>query len=144
MAITQAICTSFKKEVLEGLHNFLLSGGDTFRLALYTSSATLDATTTAYTSTNEVASGGGYTTNGNVITRIDPSSSGTTGFVDITDEAWASATFTTRGALLYNDTASGNPAVCVLDFGSDKSPSNQTFTVVFPAADATNAIIRFA
>lgn len=137
------MCTSFKKELLEAVHNFKNSGGDTFKIALYTNSASFDATTTAYTASNEVT-GTGYTAGGNTLTRVDPTSSGTTAFTDFADTTWASSTITARGALIYNDTAAGNPAVVVLDFGSDKTSTNGDFTVVFPAADASNAIIRIA
>ena len=143
MAITQAMCTSFKKELLEAKHNFLLSGGNTFKIALYTSSATLSAATTAYSATNEV-SGTNYTAAGNTLTRVDPSSSGTTGFTDFADTTWSSSTITARGAVIYNDTASGDPSVLVLNFGSDKASSSGDFTIAFPAADASNAIIRIA
>jgi|TARA_R100001224_G_scaffold59055_1_gene34961 hypothetical protein len=143
MAITQAMCTSFKKELLEAKHNFLLSGGSTFNIALYTSSATLSAATTAYTTSNEV-SGTNYSAKGGELTRIDPSTSGTTALTDFADETFSSSTITARGALIFNDSASGDPAVCVLDFGADKSSSSGDFTVVFPAADASNAIIRIA
>ena len=143
MAITQAMCTSFKKELLEAKHNFLLSGGSDFKIALYTSSATMSASTTAYSATNEI-SGTNYTAEGESLTRIDPSSSGTTGFTDFADESWTTATFTARGALIYNETTSGDPAVIVLDFGADKTATAGTFTIAFPAADASNAIIRIA
>ena len=143
MAITQAMCTSFKKELLEAKHNFLLSGGNDFKIALYTSSATMSASTTAYSATNEI-SGTNYTAEGESLTRIDPSSSGTTGFTDFADESWTTATFTARGALIYNETASGDPAVIVLDFGADKTATAGTFTIAFPAADSSNAIIRIA
>ena len=143
MAITQAMCTSFKKELLEAKHNFLLSGGSTLNIALYTSSATLSAATTAYTTSNEV-SGTNYSAKGGELTRIDPSTSGTTALTDFADETFSSSTITARGALIFNDSASGDPAVCVLDFGADKSSSSGDFTVVFPAADASNAIIRIA
>ena len=143
MAITQAMCTSFKKELLEAKHNFLLSGGSTFNIALYTSSATLSAATTAYTTSNEV-SGTNYSAKGGELTRIDPATSGTTALTDFADETFSSSTITARGALIFNDSASGDPAVCVLDFGADKSSSSGDFTVVFPAADASNAIIRIA
>ena len=143
MAITQAMCTSFKKELLEAKNNFLLSGGSTFNIALYTSSATLSAATTAYTTSNEV-SGTNYSAKGGELTRIDPSTSGTTALTDFADETFSSSTITARGALIFNDSASGDPAVCVLDFGADKSSSSGDFTVVFPAADASNAIIRIA
>ena len=143
MAITQAMCTSFKKELLEAKHNFLLSGGSTFNIALYTSSATLSAATTAYTTSNEV-SGTNYSAKGGELTRIDPSTSGTTALTDFADETFSSSTITARGALIFNDSASGDPAVCGFDFGADKSSSSGDFTVVFPAADASNAIIRIA
>jgi len=143
MAISQAMCTSFKKELLEAKHNFLLSGGSTFNIALYTSSASLDASTTAYTTSNEV-SGTNYTAKGGELTRIDPSTSGTTALTDFSDETFGSSTITARGALIFNDSASGDPSVCVLDFGADKSSSSGDFTVVFPTADASNAIIRIA
>lgn len=143
MAITQAMCTSFKKELMEAKHNFLASGGNTFRAALYTSSATMSATTTAYSTTNEV-SGTGYTAKGNSLTNVNPTSSSTTAFTDFSDTTWSSATLTARGALIYNDSASGDPAVAVLDFGGDKTSTNGDFTIQFPAADASNAIIRIA
>jgi hypothetical protein len=137
------MCTSFKKELLEAVHNFKNSGGSTFKIALYTNSASFDASTTAYTATNEV-SGTGYSAGGNTLTRVDPTSSGTTAFTDFADTTWSSSTITARGAMIYNDSASGNPAVVILDFGSDKTSTNGDFTVVFPTADASNAIIRIA
>jgi hypothetical protein len=137
------MCTSFKKELMEAKHNFLLSGGDTFKIALYTSSATLSAATTAYSATNEV-SGTNYSAAGNTLTRIDPTSSGTTAFTDFADTTWASSTITARGAVIYNDTASGDPSVIVLNFGADKSSSAGDFTITFPTADASDAIIRIA
>ena len=137
------MCTSFKKELLEAVHNFKNSGGDTFKIALYTNSASFDATTTAYTTSNEVT-GTNYTAGGNTLTRVDPTSSGTTAFTDFADTTWSSSSITARGAMIYNDTAAGNPAVVILDFGSDKTSTNGDFTVVFPAADASNAIIRIA
>tara|TARA_E500000178_G_C16983795_1_gene737152 strand:- start:300 stop:731 length:432 start_codon:yes stop_codon:yes gene_type:complete len=143
MAITQAMCTSFKQELLEGKHNFLNSGGSDFKLALYTSSATLDASTTAYTATNEV-SGTGYTAKGASLTRVNPSASGTTAFTDFADLSFTTATITARGALIYNEDTTGDTSVCVLDFGSDKTSTAGTFTIQFPTADATNAIIRIA
>lgn len=143
MAITQAMCTSFKKELMEAKHNFLASGGHTFRAALYTSSATMSAATTAYSTTNEV-SGTNYVAKGNALTNVNPTSSGTTGFTDFADTTWSSATLTARGALIYNDSASGDPAVAVLDFGGDKTSTNGDFTIQFPTADASNAIIRIA
>ena len=143
MAISQAMCTSFKKELLEAKHNFLNSGGNTFNLALYTSSASLEAGTTAYTTSNEV-SGTNYTAKGASLTRVDPSTSGTTALTDFSDLTFSNVTLTARGALIFNDTASGDPSVCVLDFGADKSASSGDFTVVFPTADSSNAIIRIA
>jgi len=140
MAITQAMCTSFKKELLEGVHNFLLSGGDTFKVALFTSSASLDAGTTAYSATNEV-SGDGYSSGGNTLTRINPATSGTTAFTDFANTTWSSSTITARGAVIYNSTDS-DKAVAVLDFGSDKSSDTGDFTIQFPTADASSAIIR--
>jgi hypothetical protein len=149
MAITQAMCTSFKVEILNGIHAFGTTvtrgstAADTMYLALYTSSATLDATTTAYTATNEV-SGTGYVAGGQALTTVAPTSSGTTAFLDFNDETWTSSTITARGALIYNDTQAGDPAVAVLDFGGDKTSTAGDFTVVFPVADASNAIIRIA
>jgi hypothetical protein len=143
MAISQAMCTSFKQELLEAVHNFKNSGGDTFKIALYTSSASLGAGTTAYTTSNEVANGNGYSTGGNTLTRVDPTTSSTTAFTDFSDTTWSSASFTARGALIYNDSDS-DKAVAVLDFGADKTASGGDFTITFPAADASNAIIRIA
>lgn len=143
MAIATAMCTSFKKELLEAKHNFLASGGNSFKLALYTSSATLGAATTAYSSTNE-ASGTNYSAGGAALTNINPTSSGTTGFTDFADLTFSNATITANGALIYNDTASGDPAVCSLAFGGDKTSTAGDFTIQFPTADASNAIIRIA
>lgn len=137
------LCTSFKSELLTATHNFAASGGNTFKIALYDNSASFTAATTAYTATNEV-SGTNYTATGNTLTNVDPTTSGTTAYTDFADSTWASSTITARGALIYNDTASGDPAVCVLDFTEDKSSSSGDFTVVFPTADASNAIIRIA
>ena len=143
MAITQAMCTSFKKELLEGTHNFKNSGGSTFKLALFTSSATLGASTTAYSTTNEV-SGTGYSAGGSALTRVDPTSSGTTAFTDFADLTFSTATITANGALIYNDDASNDAAVIVLAFGGDKTSTAGDFTIQFPTADASNAIIRIA
>tara|TARA_A100001391_G_scaffold94739_2_gene62769 strand:+ start:762 stop:1193 length:432 start_codon:yes stop_codon:yes gene_type:complete len=143
MAITTAMCTSFKKEILEAVHNFKNTGGSTFNLALYTSSASLGASTTAYTTSNEV-SGTGYTAKGASLTRVDPSTSGTTALTDFSDLTFSSSSLTARGALIFNDSASGDPSVCALDFGADKTSSSGDFTIQFPAADASNAIIRIA
>lgn len=137
------MCTSFKKELLEGVHNFKNSGGNTFKLAMYTNSASFDASTTAYTTSNEI-SGTGYTAGGGTLTRVDPTTSSTTAFTDFSDLTFSSSSLTARGALIYNDSASGDPSVVVLDFGADKSSSSGDFTIVFPAADASNAIIRIA
>ena len=149
MAITQAMCTSFKVELLNGIHAFgttVARAGttaDTFNLALYTSSASLDASTTAYTATNEV-SGTGYSAKGSALTAVAPTSSGTTAFTDFNDLTFSTATITARGALIFNDTQSGDPAVAVLDFGADKTSTAGDFTIVFPTADSSNAIIRIA
>ena len=128
---------------MEAKHNFLLSGGNTFKLAMYTNSASFTAATTAYTATNEV-SGTGYSAGGGTLTRIDPSSSGTTAFTTFSDLTFSTATVTARGALIYNDTASGDPTVIVLDFGADKTSTAGDFTIQFPTADASTAIIRIA
>ncbi len=136
------LCTSFKKEVLEGLHDFNASGGNTYKLALYTNSASFTAATTVYTTSNEV-SGTGYSAGGGTLTNIDPTTSGTTAFIDFADLTFSTATITARGALIYNST-NGNRTVCVLDFGADKTSTAGDFTIVFPTADASNAIVRIA
>ena len=151
MAIAQAMCTSFKKELLEGVHNFKNSGGDTFKLALYaegsggksSTTATLGASTTALVTTGEVASSGTYATGGGSLTRVDPTTSGTTAFTDFSDLSFTTATITAMGALSYNSSDS-NIAVAVLDFTSNKTSTAGTFTIQFPTADASNAIIRIA
>lgn len=157
MAITQAMCTSFKAEILLAVHDFRPTGGDTFKLALYTSSASLDANTTAYTTSNEVTgtnytAGGGTLVNLGVVTSNNNSSTGT-GFTDFSDLTFANATITARGALIYNSTPSANSnanttltnaSVAVLDFGSDKSSTDGDFTIIFPTATNTTAIIRIA
>lgn len=147
MAITTAMCTSFKAELLEGKHDFNASSGHTFKIALFTSSATLGAATTDYSSSNEVV-GSGYTAGGNTLTNIDPTTSGTTAFTDFADTTWSTATITANGALIYNTTLDGGSgttnAVAVLAFGGDKTSTNGDFTIQFPAADASNAIIRIA
>lgn len=143
MAITQALCTSFKQALLDGEMDFSSDTSQTFKIALFTSSATLDATTTAYSTTNEVT-GTGYTAGGNTLTiSANPATSGTTAFLDFADTTWATATITARGALIYQSGGS-NPAVAVLDFGSDKTSTAGDFTIQFPTADASNAIIRIA
>jgi hypothetical protein len=148
MAFTGSfMVTSFKQELFEGVHDFRLTGGDTFKLALYTNSASFDASTTAYTAANEVGDSGTYSAGGGTLTRIDPTTSGTTAFVDFADVSFTSATITARGALIYNTTPTHtytNPVVAVLDFGSDKTSTAGTFTVQFPTADASNVIIRIA
>ena len=141
------MCTSFKQELLEGAHNFKNSGGDTFKLAMYTNSASFNAATTAYTTSNEV-SGSGYTAGGGTLTRVDPSTSGTTALTDFADLTFSTATVTARGALIYNTTTGSGSGttdtVVVLDFGSDKTSTAGDFTIQFPTADASNAIIRIA
>ena len=142
MAITTAMATSFKSELMQALHNFLLSGGNTFKLALYTSSATMSAATTAYSATNET-SGTGYSAGGGTLTRIDPTTSGTTAYTDFADLTFSTATITARGSLIYNSTNS-NRAVVINDFGAEKTSTAGDFTIVFPTADASTAIIRIA
>jgi hypothetical protein len=142
MPISQALCTSFKVELMTGTHNFTASTGNTFKLALYTSAATLGASTTAYSATNE-ASGTNYVAGGSNLTNVTPTSSGTTAFTDFADLTFSNVTITANGALIYNSSAS-NKAVCVLAFGSDKTATAGNFTIVFPTADASNAIIRIA
>jgi len=141
------MCTSFKNQILEAVHDFRSSGGDTFKIALYTSSATLDATTTAYSATNEVANSGTYAAGGGTLTNVSPTTSGTTAFTDFDDISFTSATINARGALIYNTTPTHtytNPSVAVLDFGGDKISTSGTFTIQFPTADASNAIIRIS
>ena len=159
MAISQAMCTSFKAELMLAVHDFRDASGDTFKLALYTSSASIDANTTAYTNTNEVSSSGtNYTAGGQALTNSGVTATNTnatagTGFTDFADETFANVTITARGALIYNSTPSANgtanttltnAAVCVLDFGADKTSTDGDFTIIFPTADASNAIIRIA
>ena len=158
MAITTAMCTSFKSELLQGIHNFhngsgggtttTTGTGNTFKIALYTSSATLAASTTAYAITNEVsATGTNYTAGGNTLVNVDPETSGTTALTDFDDTTWSSSSITARGALIYNSSTtagSANRAVCALDFGADKTSTSGDFVIQFPAADASNAIIRIA
>lgn len=147
MPITQAMCTSFKQELLTATHNFTASTGDAFYIALYTSSATLSASTTVYpnpaTSGEVSASGTNYTQGGNLLTNVTPTTSGTTAFTDFADTTWSASTITARGALVYNSSKS-NKSVIVLDFGADKSSTNGSFTIVFPTASASDAIIRIA
>ena len=156
MAITQALCTSFKQEILQGIHNFTNGSGggtttstgtgNTFKIALFTSSASLGAGTTAYADSNQV-SGTGYSAGGNTLTNVTPTTSSTTALVDFADTTWSSSTITARGALIYNSSTtagSANRAVAVLDFGTDKTTSSGDFTITFPTADASSAIIRIA
>ena len=144
MAISQAMTTSFKVEILGGDFDFSSGTTQVFKIALFTSSATLGATTTAYATTNEVV-GTGYVAGGNTLTiSANPASTGTTAFLDFADTTWATATITARGALIYLSNGGTNPAVAVLDFGSDKTSTAGDFTIVFPAADSSNAILRIA
>jgi hypothetical protein len=136
------LCTSFKQELLEALHDFNSIGGNTFKLALYNNSASFDASTTVYTATNEI-SGTGYTAGGGTLTNIDPTTGGTTAYIDFVDLTFSTATITARGALIYNST-NGNRAVAVLDFGADKTSTAGDFTIVFPTADSSTAIVRIA
>ena len=135
MAITSAICNSFKTEVLQALHNFTASSGNSFKLALYTSSATLNKSTTAYSTSNEISntSGSAYVAKGKALTSVTPVLSTDTAVCDFADISWTSASFTANGCLIFNDTATGDPAVCAVAFGGDKTVSSGTFTVQFPA-----------
>jgi hypothetical protein len=150
MAIAQAMCTAFKQELMLGTHNFA-TNGNAFKLALYaeggggksSTTATLGAATTAYTTTGEVANSGSYTAGGGTLTKVAPTTSGTTALTDFADISFTTATITAMGALIYNDTNS-DKAVCVLDFSSNKTSTSGTFTIQFPTADASNAIIRIA
>jgi hypothetical protein len=137
------MCTSFKAEILQAVHNFA-TGGNAFKLALYTNSASFTAATTAYVTTNEVAASGTYAAGGGTLTKLGVTTSGTTALTDFSDLSFTTATITARGALIYNDTATGDPTVAVLDFGSDKTSTSGTFTIIFPAPTATGAIIRIA
>jgi hypothetical protein len=138
------MCTSFKVELMEGVHNFTTGTGNTFKLALYDDSAAFTAATTAYTATNEVSNSGSYAAGGGALTNVTPTSTGTTAFTDFADLSFTSATITAYGALIYNDSAAGDPAVCILDFGGAKTSTSGTFTIIFPTADSTSAIIRIA
>ena len=146
MAITSAICNSFKVEILTGVHNFTASSGDTFNLALYTSSATLNKSTTAYSSSNEISntSGSAYSAKGKALTSVTPVLSTDTAVCDFSDVSWTSASFTANGCLIFNDSHSSDAAVCAIAFGSDKTVTSGTFTIQFPTADASDAIIRIA
>jgi len=148
MAITQAVCNSFKKELLEGEHDFRSSGGDAFKLALYTDSATLGATTTAYITGNEVSASGSYAAGGGALTNQGDSASGATSFIDFADLSFTSATISAQAAVIYNSTGASttntNAAVMVLDFGAVKTSTSGTFTIQFPTADSSNAILRIS
>ena len=146
MAITSAICNSFKTEILTAVHNFTASTGNTFNLALYTSSATLSKSTTAYSASNEITntSGTAYTAKGNALTSVTPVLSTDTAVCDFADTSWTSASFTANGCLIFNDSATGDPACCAIAFGGDKTVSSGTFTIQFPTADSSDAIIRIA
>ena len=145
MSISSAVCNSFKQEILVGTHNFTASSGNSFKLALYTSSASLGASTTAYSSSNEIsnASGSAYTAGGKALTSVTPVLDGSTAVCDFADISFTSASFTANGCLIYNDTQS-DKAVCVVAFGGDKTVSSGTFTIQFPAAAASTAIVRIA
>lgn len=144
MAISQAMVTSFKVGILDGTFDFSSDTTQTFKIALYTSAATLGASTTAYTSSNEVT-GTGYSAGGNTLTiSTNPTSSGTTAYLDFADTTWSNATITARGALIYLANGTTNPAVCVLDFGGDKTSTAGDFTIQMPTADASSAILRIA
>jgi hypothetical protein len=146
MAITSAVCNSFKQEILEAEHNFTATTGNTFKLAMYTSSATLGASTTAYSSSNEITntSGTAYTAGGKALTSVTPTLDSSTAVCDFADVSWTSASFTANGCLIYNDSHSTDASVCAVAFGGDKTVSSGTFTIQFPAAAATTAIIRIA
>ena len=146
MAITSAICTSFKVELLKGVHNFTATTGNTFKIALYDSDATLGASTTAFSTSEEITntSGTAYTSGGASLTSVTPVASSTTAICDFSDVSYSSASFTANGCLIYNDTATGDPAVCAVAFGGDKTVSSGTFTIQFPAKAATTAIVRIA
>lgn len=146
MAITSAICTSFKVEILKAVHNFTASSGNTFNIALYDSSASLGASTTAYTTSEEITntSGSAYSAKGKALTSVTPVASSTTAVCDFSDISCTSASFTARGCMIFNDSASGDPSVCCIDFGGDKTATNGTFTIQFPTANSSDAIIRIA
>jgi len=146
MAITSAICNSFKTEILTAVHNFTATTGNTFNLALYTSSATLNKSTTAYSATNEITntSGTAYTAKGNALTSVTPTLDSDTAVCDFANTSWTSASFTARGCLIFNDSHASDAAVCAIDFGGDKTVTSGTFTVEFPAAAASTAIIQIA
>lgn len=138
------MCTSFKVELMKAVHNFTTGTGNTFKLALYDNTPSFTAATTAYTASGEVANSGTYSAGGGTLTNVTPTSSGTTAFTDFADLSFTSATITAYGAMIYNDSAAGDPSVCILDFGGAKTSTNGTFTIIFPTADSTSAIIRIA
>lgn len=138
------MCTSFKVELMQGVHNFTASTGNTFKIALYDNNASFTAATTAYTNTNEVGNSGTYSAGGGTLTNVTPTSSSTTAFTDFDDISFTSATITAYGAMIYNDSAAGDPSVVILDFGGAKSSTTGTFQIIFPAATASDAIIRIA
>ena len=146
MAIASAVCNTFKTEVLRAIHNFTASSGDTFNLAMYTSSASMGAGTTAYISTNEISNSAGsaYSAKGKALTSVTPALDSSTAVCDFANISWTSDSFTANGCLIFNDDAAGDPAVCVIAFGGDKVVTNGTFTIEFPAADSSNAILRIA
>ena len=144
MAITSAVCNSFKQEILEAEHNFTASTGNTFNLALYDSDATLNKSTTVYTTSEELATTGGYTAKGKALTSVTPVLSSDTAVCDFANISWTSATFTANGCLIFNDSATGDPACCTIAFGGDKTVTSGTFTIEFPAASAGTAIIGIA
>ena len=144
MAIASAICNTFKVEILKAVHNFTAGGANVFNIALYTSSASMGAGTTAYATTNEVATAGGYSAKGKALTAVTPVLNSTTAVCDFDHISWTSASFTANGCLIFNDTATGDPACCVIAFGGDKTVTSGTFTIEFPAATAGNAIIGIA
>ena len=138
------MCTSFKVELMKAVHNFTTGTGNTFKLALYDNSASFTAATTAYTASNEVTASGTYAAGGGTLTNVTPTSTSTTAFTDFADLSFTSATITAFGAMIYNDTAAGDPSVCILDFGGAKTSTAGTFTIIFPTDDSTNAILRIA
>ena len=146
MAITSAVCNSFKQEILEAEHNFTASSGNTFNLALYTSSATINKSTTAYSSTNEISntSGSAYSAKGNALTSVTPVLDSDTAVCDFANTSWTSASFTANGCLIFNDSHASDAAVCTIAFGGDKTVTSGTFTIEFPAAAASTAIIQIA
>lgn len=138
------MCTSFKVELMRAVHNFTTGTGNTFKLALYDNNASFTAATTAYTATDEVGASGTYSAGGGTLTNVTPTSTSTTAFTDFADLSFTGATITAYGAMIYNDSAAGDPSVCILDFGGAKTSTTGTFTIIFPTADATSAIIRIA